>query len=146
MTALPGYPTTRYEAPKILDFSDEKVRGEYTPDGFRIFLNKMDEWKVKDADARELLRSIGNGLFYELKKNAEGKVLDSERLQRISYAVGIYKALHILYDKETADSFVHLPNSNRLFGGRTPLEYMKKGGLLAMQSVRRLLDARRGGI
>lgn len=146
MATLLSYPTTRYEAPTILDFSDEKVREEYTPAGFRIFLNIMDQWKVKDADARELLRSIGNGPFYELKKNAEGKVLDSERLQRISYLVGIYKALRILYDKETADSFVHLPNSNRLFGGLTPLEYMKKGGLLAMQSVRRLLDARRGGI
>jgi hypothetical protein len=33
-----------------------------------------------------------------------------------------------------------------MFNGSTPLEYMKKGGLLAMQDVQRLLDARRGGI
>jgi hypothetical protein len=32
-----------------------------------------------------------------------------------------------------------------MFGGKTPLRYMIDGGLPAMQNVRRLLDARRGG-
>ena len=35
-------------------------------------------------------------------------------------------------------------NSNAIFGGSTPLAYMVSGGLLAMQTVRKLLDARRG--
>jgi hypothetical protein len=81
-----------------------------------------------------------------LKQDAEGKVLDAERLQRISYIIGIYKALRILYSKDLANRFVHLPNTNRMFNGYTPLEYMQKGGQSAMQRVRRLLDARRGGI
>jgi hypothetical protein len=41
---------------------------------------------------------------------------------------------------------VHLPNTNPIFNGRTPLATMLGGGLLAMQTVRRLLDARRGGL
>jgi len=41
---------------------------------------------------------------------------------------------------------VQLPNRNRIFGGGTPLDYMIKGGAPAMQIVRRLLDARRGGL
>jgi hypothetical protein len=140
------YPTTRYTPVKLIDFSDKKVREEYTPAGARAFFNIMDEWKVKDTDARELLRGLANNTFYEMKRDSEGKVLDAERLQRISYLIGIYKALRILYSMDLANRFVHLPNSNRLFHGSTPLEYMKKGGLLAMQNVRRLLDARRGGI
>ena len=44
------------------------------------------------------------------------------------------------------DDWVRLPNSNRIFGGMTPLAYMIKGGPPAMQTVRRLLDARRGGM
>jgi hypothetical protein len=39
-----------------------------------------------------------------------------------------------------------LPNRNRIFGGTTPLEYLIRGGLPAFQTVRRLLDARRGGM
>ncbi len=146
MATLLSYPTTRYAPAKLLDFSEKQVREEYTPAGAHTFFNIMEEWKVKDTDARELLRGLGNGPFYELKRNPEGKVLDSERLYRISYVIGIYKALRILYSSDLANRFVHLPNTNRLFSGSTPLDYMKKGGLLAMQNVRRLLDARRGGI
>jgi hypothetical protein len=40
---------------------------------------------------------------------------------------------------------VQLPNTNPLFTGRTPLAYMLQGGTPAMEVVRRLLDARRGG-
>jgi hypothetical protein len=40
---------------------------------------------------------------------------------------------------------VQLGNRNPIFGGQTPLTYMIRGGLPAMQTVRRLLDARRAG-
>jgi Protein of unknown function (DUF2384) len=40
---------------------------------------------------------------------------------------------------------MHLPNQNPVFNGKTPLAYMIRGGLPAMQTVRRLLDARRAG-
>jgi hypothetical protein len=66
-------------------------------------------------------------------------------LLRVSYLIGIFKALNILYSEKLADSWVGLANSNRIFGGQTPLAYMIKGGLPALQTVRRLLDARRGG-
>ena len=141
-----SYPATRYVPEPLLDLSMDAIRKEHSPAAMRIFFNIMDEWKVKDTDARVLLRDMGNSLFYDLKRNAEGKVLDSERLHRISYLVGIYKALQILYGDDLGNRFVNLPNKNRMFNGSTPLEFMKKGGLLAMHRVRRLLDARRGGV
>jgi hypothetical protein len=45
-----------------------------------------------------------------------------------------------------ADQWVQLPNTNRLFAGVAPLDYMVRGGVPALQTVRRLLDARRGGV
>lgn len=45
--------------------------------------------------------------------------------------------LHILYGDKLADEWVHLPNSNSVFNGRTPLAAMLRGNLLAMQTVRR---------
>jgi hypothetical protein len=65
---------------------------------------------------------------------------------RISYLTGIFKALNILYGEKLADEWIQLPNSNRIFAERTPLDYMTRGGVPAMQTVRRLLDARRGGM
>jgi hypothetical protein len=73
-------------------------------------------------------------------------VLEVDRITRISYLIGIYKALHILYGDALADQWAGLPNRNRIFAGRTPLAYMLGGGLLAMQTVRKLLEARRGGV
>jgi hypothetical protein len=64
---------------------------------------------------------------------------------RISYLIGIFTALNILYETRLADAWVQLANSNPIFGGRAPLTYMLQGGTLAMERVRSLLDARRGG-
>ena len=83
--------------------------------------------------------------FYEMKKKPE-LTLHADTLMRISYLVGVFKALNVLYSEMLGDAWVQRPNTNRIFGGRTPVVYMIKGGLPAMQVVRRLVDARRGGM
>src|SRR4051794_28046495 len=104
----------------------------------------MARWTVRDEDARALLGGVTNGPFYEMKRHPE-RTLDADRLTRISYLVGIFKALGVLYSEALADQWVQRPNSNPLFAGATPLDYMMRGGLPAMQNVRRLLDAPRAG-
>jgi hypothetical protein len=79
-----------------------------------------------------------------MKRNPD-RVLERDRLTRVSYLIGIFKALRILHSETLADEWVHLPNSNPVFAGQTPLAYMMRGGLPAFQTVRRLLDARRAG-
>ncbi|MGA8383776.1 MAG: antitoxin Xre/MbcA/ParS toxin-binding domain-containing protein, partial [Candidatus Cybelea sp.] len=59
---------------------------------------------------------------------------------------GIFKALNILHSKALADRWIGLPNTSPIFRGIAPLEYMIRGGIPAFAAVRRLLDARRGGI
>jgi hypothetical protein len=125
--------------------SDRRERERLSPTALRAFFRIMERWRVRDEDARVLLGGISNGPFYEWKKQPD-RTLETDRLQRISYLVGIFKALHILYSEELADRWVQLPNSNPLFHGSTPLAYMMQGGIPAMQTVRRLLDARRGGL
>ena len=105
----------------------------------------MERWSIRDEDARSLLGGVSNGPYYTWKKQPS-RLLSTDVLTRISYLVGIFKALHILYGEKLADEWVSLPNSNRIFGGESPLAYMTKGGIPAMQTVRRLLDARRGGV
>ena len=138
------YAATRYEPPPLVDLSAREERARLSPAAIRTFFNIMERWHVRDEDARALLGGMSNGPFYELKKNPE-RILDGDRLTRISYLIGIFKALNILYSEALADEWIRLPNSNRIFGGQTPLAYLAKGGLPAMQTVRRLLDARRGG-
>jgi hypothetical protein len=140
-----AYPSTGYDPSPVVDLSSREERERLSPSALRAFFNLVERWKVRDEDARQLLGGVSNGPYYEMKKSPEGRVLESDKLLRISYLVGIFKALNILHSKELADDWVRLPNANRIFGGVAPLAYMMKGGVPAIQTVRRLLDARRGG-
>jgi len=144
MSLTPAYPETRHEPPEVVDLSDRAERLRLTPDAVRAFLNIMDRWKIRDDDARRLLGGISNGAYYALKKGPR-RPLDEDRLRRISYLVGIFKALNVLYSDELADLWMQRPNRNRIFGGLTPYEYLARGGLPAFATVRKLLDARRSG-
>jgi hypothetical protein len=140
-----SFPHTRYQPSPLVDLTSKRERERLSPAAIRTFFNIMTRWSIRDEDARMLLGGMSNGPFYELKKKPD-RVLDTDRLTRISYLIGIFKALNILYSDKLADRWVQLPNSNPVFGGQMPLAYMERGGLPAMQTVRRLLDARRGGM
>ena len=137
------YPLTD-QMPVIIDLGDTAERARLSVGAVTAFFNIMEIWKIRDEDARALLGGVSNGTFYALKKG-DGKILDEDRLRRISYLIGIFKALNILHGQDLADRWMQLPNSNRIFNGRTALAYLLTGGLPALQTLRRLLDARRGG-
>ena len=143
-TASLNYPASGYTVAPPLDLSERRVRARLSAGAVGAFLNIMARWGVRDADARQLLGGLSNGAFYALKKRT-GRTLDEDKLYRISYLVGIFEALNMLYSEELADQWVLLPNNNRIFAGITPLQYLVRGGQPALATVRKLLDARRGG-
>ena len=140
-----AYPKSRYEPATVINFNSSDERARLSSSAVKAFFNIASKWEIKDEEARELLGGLPSSSFYDLKKNPN-KILDVDRITRISYLIGIYKALHILYGDTLADKWLKLPNQNRLFNGASPLEFMILGGILDMHSVRALLDARRGGI
>lgn len=145
MSLKAEYPATRYGPSPLVDLTSKAGRERLSRSAVRAFFNIAARWNLRDDDAKVLLGGISNGPYYEMKKSPD-RVLDTDRLLRISYLIGIFKALNILHSRKLADAWLTLPNSNRIFGGQTPLAYLLKGGLPAMQTVRRLLDARRGGL
>lgn len=143
-----GLPTTAspisgFEWDSPVDLSERRTQERLSPRALKAFFRIVELWKLKDDDARSLLGGISSGSYYQLKK--EAKPLDQDRLTRVSFVVGIFKALNILYSAELADAWIQLPNTNPVFNGGTPLAYMIRFGLPGMERVRQLLDARRGG-
>ncbi len=138
------YPASLYIPPEFPNLGDPDQRRQLSPVAMRTFLNIMRHWQVRDEDARLLMGGVSNGTFYSWKAGG-AKQLEQDRLLRISYLIGIFKSLNILFSPQLADRWVRLPNTNDIFNTRTPLEYMLRGGAPAMDTVRRLLDARRGG-
>jgi hypothetical protein len=92
-----------------------------------------------------LLGEPSRATYYNWKKGDVGKV-GRDTLDRLSYIVGIYKALQILIpDESIANSWVRNPNDAPLFAGQAPLALMLTGQLVDLYHVRAYLDAQRGG-
>jgi hypothetical protein len=144
MSAVFAYPQSRFEPMSLVDLSSKAERERLSASALRGFFKLTQAWRVKDDDARELLGGLSSSAFYEWRKSPD-RALDVDRITRISFLIGIYKSLHIVYGDKLADQWVSLPNQNAIFSGQTPLQFMLSGGLLAMHTVRGLLDARRGG-
>ncbi len=131
--------------PNIVDLSDSETRQRLSKSALIAFFNILDKWQLRDEEGRKLLGGMSNGAYYKHKKSPNSQ-LDQDKLTRISYLLGIYKALHLIHGENLADRWVSMPNRNIIFAGQTPLSYMIRGGMPAMQMVRSLLDGRRGGL
>jgi Protein of unknown function (DUF2384) len=127
-----------------VDLSRKESRTRLSPAAIKGIFRIADRWRLRDEDTRALLGGMSSGSFYALKGRAN-KTLDEDQLTRVSLLIGVFKALNILYSQKLADSWISLPNANPMFGGDSPLNYMKKGGIPAIIRIRQLLDARRGG-
>lgn len=114
--------------------------------GLRTFYNIAAAWGLT-AEQQMTLLGVQNSTFYSWRKKVlhGGDInLDRNTLERLSYLLGIYKALQILLP-QSADGWVKRPNSNPLFGGRSALDRMLSGNVADLFVVRQFLDAWRGG-
>ena len=102
-----------------------------------------EQWGLSHEKTGELLGGVPRSTLYKLRTAAG--TLRQDELTRISYIVGIYKALHILLPEEWANRWMTQPNDNMLFGGQAPIEFVIRNGIPGLQQVRSLLDAARGG-
>jgi hypothetical protein len=108
------------------------------------FFNIAAAWSLSADDERTLLGSPPRSTFFKWKSERSAR-LPQDTLERISYVMGIYKALHILLPTaEAADAWVKRPNAAGVTQGKSALERMRGGHVLDLADVRRYLDAQRG--
>jgi hypothetical protein len=138
------YPASRFETQAWVDLRDPSEQARLTPAAVRGVARLADAWGLSVTDVCSLLGEVSPSTWHAWAHRPP-KSLGVDRLTRASYLLGIYAALHVLYGDELADQWVRLPNTNALFNGSTPLDVMLRGGIPAMERVRALLDARRGG-
>lgn len=120
----------------------------YSPDtsgpALRAFFKIAEVWNLKNTEARRLLGDPPESTFFKWKKTHRG-TLSRDVLERISYILGIFKALEILFpDPTRADAWIHKSNTAVPFGGQSALERMLSGNVADLFVVRSYLDAQRG--
>ena len=136
----------------VLDLSrfEPANRRRLSAPALRTFLAIADLWGLSEEQRRLMLGYPSRSTFQSWCKQARehGSItLDVDVLTRISAVLGIHQALTVLFSKER-DGVTWLRQSHdaRVFGGRTPLTLAANGTQDGLMTVRRFLDAARGGL
>jgi hypothetical protein len=130
-------------------FQPRNVDAHLDPDelgqtALTAFFNITAGWGLAAEEERTLLGAPPRSTFFKWKGERAAR-LSPDTLERISYVMGIYKALRILLPTEdAANAWVKKPNRALGFGGKSALERMLAGRVIDLADVRRYLDAERG--
>lgn len=134
-------PQPRPHSPKKLD--ETKI----SQAAFQAFLNIAKKWDLNREQQTILLGHISPSDYLEWKGRAEISrpfLLPRDILERISYLLGIYEALHILLSTpDVANSWVKRPNAAPLFTQKSPIDKMLSGNIADLIEIRRYLDAQK---
>jgi hypothetical protein len=108
----------------------------------KVFFNITNAWGLRVKQQRALLGNPAESTFFNWKSGKASK-LSQDTMERISFVMGIYKALGVLFPtRQQADEWVNKPN--RDFGNESALTFMLKGSMINLSDTRRYLDAQRG--
>lgn len=137
--ATPTSHTAIDTAPSRLD------RKAMSGPALRTFFRIADLWALSVEEQMTLLGTPSRSTFFKWKR-VKDVTLPKDTLERISYILGIYKALQILLpDEQAADAWIRKPNAAAPFGGQSALDRMLSGHVSDLYVVRQYLDAQRGG-
>lgn len=116
----------------------------------RTFLAIADLWGLNETERRMILGLPSRSTYHGWVKLARGHgevTLDVDVLTRISAVLGIHQALGILFETEReALQWLRGPHDGLVFGGQPPLALVTSGTQDGLLTVRRFLDAARGGL
>lgn len=120
------------DSTRIEQISDELV--------WRSLANLVKRFNFRESEARILMGDMPRSTY-----TARRAKLSRDQKERVSYLLGIYKSLRILFDDgEQALTWINRPNSLPPFNGMTPREYMLDGSIVRLAEVRKFLDFWRG--
>lgn len=114
------------------------------PAGLRAFASIAELWKLSIAQQLTLLGIASRSTYFKWRKDPDAR-LPRDTLERLSYLLGIFKALQLLLpDSKAADEWIRRPNEAPPFGGQSALDRMLSGNVADLYIVRQYLDAERG--
>jgi hypothetical protein len=118
--------------------------------GLRTFLAIADLWGLSEEQRLLVLGLPSRSTYYGWVKAVRAHrdiTLDVDVLTRISALLGIHQALGVLHPDESAGiAWLRTPHAAPVFGGQPPLALVASGTQDGLLTVRRFLDAARGGL
>ena len=107
----------------------------------RAFFAIAKQWELNDIERLQLLGQTDRDVV-DAWVNGEGPDISKDTLERISYILGIFKAINILLPiPERANAWMRKPNQAPIFRGQSAIERMTSGNVSDLYVVRQYLDA-----
>lgn len=107
----------------------------------RTFFKLVDRWSLSGDEQMKLL-GLEEVSVLEAWKTGRICCATRDTVERISYILGIYKAINILLPHpQRADAWMRKPRQEPIFGERSPLSRMCAGNVGDLYVVRQFLDA-----
>jgi len=112
----------------------------------KTYFKITDAWELSNEQSMKILGLDSKSTFFKWKGDYESARLNRDKLERLSYIFGIYKALQLLLPKpESADAWIKRPNTAVPFNGQSALDRMLSGHVADLYIVRQYLDSQSGG-
>jgi uncharacterized protein (DUF2384 family) len=123
----------------------EPAAGRLSGVAAKTFAKLASAWKLSLGEQCAAMGNVSKQTIYNWRQHPERARLSDDQLDRVSYLIGIYKALHILFTRpEQADGWIRRPNAAAPFGGKPAAELLFSGRMDGLITVRRYLDGVRG--
>ncbi|WP_304638737.1 MbcA/ParS/Xre antitoxin family protein [Pseudomonas sp.] len=114
--------------------------------GLRTAVAILDKWGATGEQGEAILR-VSHSTYARAKRKGglQSVNLDRDQLTRISFVLNIHAALRVIFDNpDNVYGFMRMANHNEFFNGRSPLEVMSTGDMVAVYEAFRRIDALRG--
>lgn len=124
--------------------SRERLSGQ----AFGGFVKLAELWRLRTDEQIDLLgASLSRETLANWVSGAARIVLSGDQLERVSLLLGIYEALERTWRRAPVDAeaWIRRPRSDGPFGGTTPVDFMRAGGLPALVATRAYVDGIAGG-
>ncbi|MEH6389207.1 MULTISPECIES: antitoxin Xre-like helix-turn-helix domain-containing protein [Pseudomonas] len=114
--------------------------------GLRTAVTILDKWGATGEQGEAILR-VSHSTYARAKRKdgLQSISLDRDQLTRLSFVLNIHAALRTIFDNpDNLYGFMRMPNDNGFFFGRSPLEVMGSGDMVAVYETFKRIDVLRG--
>ncbi|QJD58380.1 DUF2384 domain-containing protein [Pseudomonas sp. gcc21] len=114
--------------------------------GLRTAVTILDKWGATGEQGEAILR-VSHSTYARAKRKdgLQSINLDRDQLTRVSFVLNIHAALRTVFDNpDNLYGFMRMPNDNAFFLGRSPLEVMGGGDMVAVYETFKRIDVLRG--
>ncbi len=130
------------QSSELADLAEEGTRRDLA----RVVAALFERWQLDSQDQLQLLglSPTSRKLLPEYRAGTRALPAQRDILDRAGYLLAIHKGLRFLFPEDEALRYSWVRRRHAVLDHATPLEVMRRDGLLGIARIARLIDFQRG--